>query len=540
MIFTADNPANPIRLVKIKTHLPGKYFYQHFDDNLAYDLIPDFQSKQCYFQKYTSSDKPIIQILSDYEDFTLELYDILTNALTYSFTVTEVPTSILNETFKCYESIIDFALVPEGDYQLIVTNEDDVYHSEPISVKAIHENTVLIEYSNSENDFSMILEGDYVGQIRVEAAILNFKPASDDVIYNDQKRNSATIYSLPYRQFQFFLGGPEGLPDWMVDKVNRAFSFNILSLDGKEYNKIDGAKFEEKRVEDYPYSGQVITIMPVDNSFLKKLNTSGLIPDDEDMIQFQKVLKYLSNASDITISDKMRDGILLEKICIVNRGIDFDLRIKTVTTGADDDIDFTSSIEGITTTVLVNQLFSSPKTIEISGLDSIDTDVYVLYKDFLAKPSGVQNPYGSLGVGAVCIYDADTMEQYNIDWNFGTGLGREGTSWEGWQILEKYGERFPMGYKTGSSFATNLINNIGGAFNIAISISNLPSFSLKYFRPRTNAVGTNYEGNTLRSGSDRGLWTGDELNTNSIGGNVPITHKQPYVVSLFVKKIAEV
>lgn len=38
-------------------------------------------------------------------------------------------------------------------------------------------------------------------------------------------------------------------------------------------------------------------------------------------------------------------------------------------------------------------------------------------------------------------------------------------------------------------------------------------------RTRTDTVGTRYEGNTLRQGGDRGLWTGDDLNTgiNSTG-----------------------
>lgn len=565
-VFTADNPANPIQLVNIKPKNPGKYYYQHMGDNLQYQLTPDFQTKKCYFQKFTTQDSPVIQILSDYDTIEIKLYDIQTELLEQTFSAIEVPTLILNETFKCYQAEINFGTVPEGEYQLVVSyideaDEEIFYYSEPISIKEVHENTVLIEYANSENAFSMILDTGYIGQIRVEAAILNFKPGSDDVIYNDQERNSTTLYSLPFRQFQFFLGDAEGLPDWIIDKVNRAFSFNILSLDGKTYNKLDGAKFEEKRLDLYPFSGQVIDIMPVENGFLKRLNTSGLIPEDsdEDMIQYQKLLKYTSNAANISISGIFGNGRLLEKICIINRGIDFDLTVKTASTGGYDDFEITEPVTGITTTITLDQLFNTDKVINLTGLTGIDTDVYIWYKDSLAKKAGVANGYMNLGVNAVVIYEAQTLEMYEIDFNFGTGLGRQGTQWEGWAICDgrngtqDRGGRFPMGFKdtTGGLFK-GLINNIGGGFNIVVGLLNLPRFRVKLFSNTNNGnfddppTATSYVSTQGTGGSNfeyrmRKSTTQPSIGLSSeIGGDQAIDHKQPYIVSLFVKKIAEV
>jgi len=39
-----------------------------------------------------------------------------------------------------------------------------------------------------------------------------------------------------------------------------------------------------------------------------------------------------------------------------------------------------------------------------------------------------------------------------------------------------------------------------------------------FTRTRTDTIGTNYEANRMRSGGDRGLWTGDTVNTGSTGG----------------------
>lgn len=39
-----------------------------------------------------------------------------------------------------------------------------------------------------------------------------------------------------------------------------------------------------------------------------------------------------------------------------------------------------------------------------------------------------------------------------------------------------------------------------------------------YKRTRTDTIGTRYENNSIRQGSDRGLWTGDDVNTSNNTG----------------------
>lgn len=563
-IFTIDNPANPIRLVKIEDYDPGKYFYRSFDRTLSFDLIPDFQKKECYFQKWTIQDKPVLQMLSDYEEIYCRLFDINTGIEVQDFEIIEVPSNILNETFKCYQVEIDYSLVGEGEYELQISYINDliqevIYYSEPQEIKEVHENTVLIEYRNSENDFSMILGDTFSGILRVEAAILNFKPASDDVIYNDQKRESTTLYSLPYRIYQFVIGSAKGLPDWMVDKVNRTFSFNILSLDGVYYNKIEGAKFEESRTEDYPFSGQKIDIMPVENGFLKKLNTTSLIPEDEDMIPYQKVLKYIANGDDIEIPGIFKNGTVLEKIFIINRSIDFTLNIATESTGGDDDLDLSADVQGLTFSLIIDQLFSETKNINITGLSGGDTDVYVVYKDLLAKPAGTPNGYIMLGIGAVVIYEEQNVGDYDIDFNFATGLGREGTQWDGWAICDgrngtkDRGGVYPIGFKeeTGGLFTKLLLGTTGGTWLINLLVGNLPKFRVKLFGNTLAPPGTPIDPNKAiaRAGTGSSALAYEMRESASeatlgqsseTGNNESYDHKSPYIVSLYVKKITEV
>ena len=535
-IFTIDNPANPIRLVNIKPKKIGKYYYQGFDDNLSAELIPNFQSHKCYYQKFTNDDAPKLQVLSDYTNIFCKLYDIYTGLEVDSFTFQEINVSILNQTFKCYEVKIDFGFIDIGEYQLVIYYYDTdpmnlvYYYSEPIQIKEVHENTVRIEYTNSINDFSMLFDNQFTGILRVEAAIINFKPGSDDVIYNDQEKNSTTINSVPFRQFHFFLGDSEGLPDWMIDKVNRSFSFDILSLDGVFYNKLEGAKFEENRAELYPYSGQVIDIIPVDNRFQEKINTDGLIPNNENMIQYQKVLKYLANGANILINNKFKNGTLLEKICIINRDIDFNLRVFTTETGSDDDLDLTFDVNGITATILINQLFHENKTLNLTGLNDIDCDVYILYKDLLAIESGTPNAYFSLGKGAICLYREVEQGDLEIDFNLATGLGRFETQWEGWEIDYEMAGVVPIGLSLDGDYS--IIGENFGSDKIKITEAQLPKVNLGPFKE--SKLGLDFG-----SGSTRSSWTASSDKTLSFGADEYIDIRQASKVVMWVRKIVE-
>ena len=398
----------------------------------------------------------------------------------------------------------------------------------------------------------MIFDNQYKGIFRVEAAILNYKPASDDVIYNDQDRNASTIYSLPYDQYKFFLGSSEGLPDWVIRRVNRMFSFNILTLDGVYYNKLDGAKFEEKRESNfYPFSGQAIDIMPVENGFQEKINTDSLIPIDENMIQYQKVIKYLANSADITVTGKLKNLCLLARISIINRsGIDLPINVSTTSTGSEDDINIDLTVFGITQTFVFNQLFHEDKGLNITGLNTYDCDVIIEYIDYTATASGTPNAYSALGKGATVIYTELLPGYYDIDFDFATGLGRIDTEWEGWAIADgrngtkDFGALIPIGYKDGDADFGTLDNELG-SIEKTLTIGNLPShdhvthgkgaISGNYFLSNDNAAYSDGGGADL-FGRKFGRPDTD-IRTGDTGSGDPVDVLNPVKVSLWVVKI---
>lgn len=565
-IFTADNPGNPIRLVRIANYNPAIYWSKHFDDDLSENLIQNYKTLACYTQKYNKTDKPVIQILSDYETFSVELYDINDQAVKIYVPVL-VNTNIIDFTFKCYETEINFTGLDNGVYQLRVSYVDDEeglvkFYSEPIKIKEVHEGTILVEYTNSENNFGFIFSNNWTGKIRVESEISNFMPASDDVIYIDQKYNNTRLYGQPYRKFQFILGCKQGVPDWMVDKINRAFCFDQLSLDGEFFNKTEEAQWEETRVDNYPFTGQVIDIMPVENKFADKIKTDDLIPDNpDDIMMILKKKSYLGTSEDLSIPGVLKNGIVLDRIFIVKRSVnDINLVIETTPDSGNGYVNENVLIDSALTTVVINQAFKGDVTLNLTGLTGVDVDIWITYLDLLATSSGSPNPYVALGKGAVVIYEETSVGGRLIDFNFETGLGREDTEWFGWAICDgrngtqQRGGLFPIGWKAteGTESRWNVLNSIGGSFLFKLLVANLPKFRVKLFSNVVNNTGGDIPSATSfvargASGSNsiayelrRSVVEATLGQSSEVGGDQDTEHVSPYIVSLFVKKIADI
>ncbi|MBS1988710.1 hypothetical protein JST56_07025 [Candidatus Dependentiae bacterium] len=78
------------------------------------------------------------------------------------------------------------------------------------------------------------------------------EPASDDVVFSDQDDNVRRLYGNPYRVFKLNIGGNYGVPEWMLDKINRAFCTDTFLINEKRYVKNDGAKFDVTRYNTFP------------------------------------------------------------------------------------------------------------------------------------------------------------------------------------------------------------------------------------------------------------------------------------------------
>lgn len=581
MIFSIA-PLNPIRMVPVLDYDPEKYITRHFDDALQIEQTKEYQKEKKYSHKFATKDRPVIQILSDYEPLLFELIDCETGLVVLTPTVNQITADILAQTFLCYEVAFDFDLptVGEGCYYVRCTyqnelDEDVIWVSEPINVRDVQEGTLLFEYTNSDNEFSMIFDGQpdpFVGKFRVEADLIDFKASSVDSIYNDEIHNTTVINSRPFRQFSLAIGGSSpnksygGVPDWVIDKVNRILSCNQVMIDGKYFCKSEGAQWEEQREQNDQFSAQKILVTESKNNFQLDLSKLDLT---EVMVPIQKILQYFDNTENIVISNTFKRFTNLEKIVFVNNtGDPFTMTVETESTGGDDDFTVSQYFDTLTGVFTLERFFATDKVINISGIDSSDLNLFVVYKKLNAPTTGTSNPYTQLGVGAIVNYHEQNDGDFENDFDVLTGLGQDETAWAGWAICNGNNgtpnliERFVLGNDGITNQGLKPVGQTGGSFLKRILLTHLPflSFFTSYQTGSAEAyTALDGDGPIAAQGGPAGGWDQYRLGkgsgipnagkTNTIGGpngdgtgtrtdNFDIT--PPFMRMIFVKKIADV
>lgn len=525
-------PLNPIKFVTSGS--------DRIDDNFEADLVNVYQSPQCYLQKWQFGDVGRVQILSDYE-FTFKVLDLDTGAEIAELIPALKASQIVGESFQVYEVEIDFEALGAGVYYCKIeyndTFEDKIVLSEPFEVAETWPGTLKFDFVNSENNFDVVFETGIDFQIRVEGVIADFSPESDDLIYNDMLRNATLLNSVPFRSFVLYVGGAPGVPVWMADKINRVMSCDSVKIDGANYEKKQGAGWEVKRADEYQFVGLNIEIVPAENRFNRRLKIPGSGggggTGGTTQNTMQKVDDFNDVAGSLTISGKMKDKTLLEKICLVRSGVGFNLKIGTTPGGAEI-AEF--QITDLVTTVVINWLFESATTLYLTGISSLSY-LAIIYKqlDETGTPGG-GSASTTLGKRATVLYSAVDEDALDIDFNLATGLGNTGTDWAGWAIAdgrngtEDLGGLVPVGYKfSDPDFGT--IGATGGEKDVTLTVDQIPAHSHEYI----NTSGTQYKrGNT---GSE--FFDPNEVEqTGNTGGGQAHNNMQPYRVMLYVTKIA--
>lgn len=433
--------ANPIRFYpEEENYNPGVYYIRQMEDAPYFKQIRDYQSKIVYNQKYTLQDSPMVQIMSTYDDIICELVNCETKIVSDTFAVNMIATDLVGQDFDVYQFSCDFT--EEGlfflrlKYKNSIDPDYIVMISEPLEIKQVHPNTLRFEYTNSKNDFSIIFNSDFIGLVRCEGDILEYQPASDNTIYTDQVRNTTLTRSVPYSKYSLVIGGNVnktygGIPDYMVDIVNHVMSCDQVKIDGKYFTKSEGSDWEELRFQNYPLSAQRISVNRGENKF--QLEFENTLPI-EDMAFVYRKLSFIGNNADITITNILKQYTGLVKICFRNVGTPVTMRIYTTTTGNIDDIDQTVTISDASTTLDIDQFFSSDKVLKIESEDWSTIDIFVVYEKLDASNTSGSGSGGGIQIGMVVIYEEVNDGDFELDFDTSTGLGRPDRAYYGYAL----------------------------------------------------------------------------------------------------------
>lgn len=542
-------------MIRISGASPIRFRRGNQDDIEDYDFF--IEKNLCFMQKYNIEDLTKLQIISDDEEPFLTVHVASTNRILQTIYFSEIPTLIADDEFKIFELEIQFAQIGTGEFYFKLS---DGSRSGVISVMENHKDTILIKYRNSKNGLGVVFDTGILFQMRIDAFIRNFSPKSDDEIYNDQLRNSTKLYSLPYNVFTFFAGNSKGLPDYILDTINIIFSCDMIKLNDRWFEKVEGSEWEVKRIEGYDFSGMSIDIMPAVNRIAEQIKIdeeNDLNPEEYMIIQ-----RYSNNYADITgsisLNDVMKKNTVLNYIQILRKGLPYTVNIG-LTAGGSEIGSFL--IDDIINVITLNYAFTDPQNLYISGLTGAN-DVSIVWDQvdrfFNPAATGVDptpQPAQSLGIGAIIEWDG-SPSQLDNQFNLVTGLGRDSGDWVGWAICNgnngtrDHGGIFTIGYKRNDP-SFGVLGVTGGEAKVALKSNEQGTIKISGISERSEGSRRNNILRSLTFTAD-GVAGSKTIDSNSVSGsNVPIpqitvpignavashNNMPPYIVVLKIQKI---
>lgn len=218
----------------------------------------DFQQDIDYIQKFYTTDKILIQVLSDDSGDVVSssINDLVSGSRT---TVNLTSYQINSSTTLYYAQISNLG---DSVYSLLVqeSNSGSIYESEPFVVcsdPSILQETCLIEYSNEDNNspFNNIFWVGNIQQVfefRIEGG---FKPGGIDFkVENEQFRNQlqniVELYSVPYATYNLTCGNAAGIPYWMIKFVNNILSLTYFFVNGERYVRSGNSVPEKTQISE--------------------------------------------------------------------------------------------------------------------------------------------------------------------------------------------------------------------------------------------------------------------------------------------------
>lgn len=255
---------NPVKLVQIGRVSLAKYFTKQFDDFLFKERLHYWQQPEDYTQIWQTTDSINLQFTSTINPINV----VLINQYGYPVITLNGIVGLQNSAFPnsyTYEVKMSLAAVVTGFYTLKVTagfglqQINYISGAQYISSTQI-ENSLCLEYFNSRFHADVIFETGMKFQHRILGHFGYLEPTRKDEFFKNQPLSPSLLSSKISRQFPLHFGDNFGIPDDTIDLINRIWSCDNVSIDGKAFCLADGSKFEFTAVDRYPKRGLKLNV----------------------------------------------------------------------------------------------------------------------------------------------------------------------------------------------------------------------------------------------------------------------------------------
>jgi hypothetical protein len=243
--------ANPIHFVPVNPNQSPSYATKFWDTYLFADTLRDFEQQDNFFAPWYRYDLIPLQFTANYEPIQLDLVNCDGDVM-LTVTANQVRANRYMPGFFLYQAFIDPSSLGDQLFKILVTPGEDVSQqqkSEWLQLSENIENTVFCEYFNSRFKDDIVYETGIKFGFRFPGFLTEAAPGSESQLYKDQVLNQTQLSNKPFPNWKLFAGEGRGIPPWMINKINRAFSVNNVALDGRLFARPDGAKWTEATEE---------------------------------------------------------------------------------------------------------------------------------------------------------------------------------------------------------------------------------------------------------------------------------------------------
>lgn len=224
------------------------------------ETIRDFEVLADYKQPFLLSDPLVQYFVSTVDSATINYYKcdgtpVHSVSLTAAFTFT-LPSDPLF-AYSVYTDTTDLNDLGEGVFYARITDGLTTFESELFEVASSQPGTVLIKYRHSKGYQDVIFEklaSDFYFYVRVQGYVKHNLPERVSTTYEDQVLNMTPLRNIPYNSWAYITDST-GIPNYMIDILNRVFGCFTLYIDGRAFTVPQDAKWEEKEEEFYPLRG---------------------------------------------------------------------------------------------------------------------------------------------------------------------------------------------------------------------------------------------------------------------------------------------
>ncbi|MBP7939539.1 MAG: hypothetical protein KAZ20_00245 [Sediminibacterium sp.] len=175
----------------------------------------------------------------------------------------------------------DISGVDDGIYYFLITIDDGVekqYISEPTDIRQTHEKTILINYTNSVNDYDVVYSLNPSFSVRLDATLSEPSNEFNPTTFRNQKGDLRQVRARNWRKYILTIGAEEGTNGIIVDKITNILKSDSITIDGKKMLLSEGAEIEVTPFsENYPLSTIKLELEEYDNSDSSVIGDTSLV-----------------------------------------------------------------------------------------------------------------------------------------------------------------------------------------------------------------------------------------------------------------------